>query len=374
MKKKGILLLAVFFVIAMTFSTVATFAEDITYEKETYSYEYDFSENADSISGADLMEIFYYEGLAGGEGYISADSTLVVDGYSQLYVREEVAKTDFTGAYTYTFDFKSTANPDAAIFIRGINPFTYTCANPKNNTDSQVFNYYEWDWYTENGGKSGASASGGSGIKIFEQSSAIGITIKTYVEDGLKIVGKTTTLDLPEGYKAGQLNKYMIDDNGQGMIKITINEVALCTIEYSGEPVAYPDGNDGSCPQLYYPSAVVKDAAGNEILSVSNPRINAEYGMLAFGIRGTDRIVEIDNLKLEYHEFIPVTKPTQDPGTTPQTPETTKGPDVTKVPDATAAPKVTQEAEQKSGGCGSSVVVAHVMLIVGAAVILKKRK
>ena len=105
MKSKGKLFIALFLVFALMISSVISIAEDITYEKQTYSYEYDFSENADDITGADLMEIFYYEGLAGGEGSISADSTLVIDGYSQLYVREEVCKTDFTGAYTYTFDF-----------------------------------------------------------------------------------------------------------------------------------------------------------------------------------------------------------------------------------------------------------------------------
>lgn len=374
MKSKGKLFIALFLVFALMISSVISIAEDITYEKQTYSYEYDFSENADDITGADLMEIFYYEGLAGGAGSISADSTLVVNGYSQLYVREEVCKTDFTGAYTYTFDFKSTFNPDAAIYVRGINPFTYTVANPKNNTDSQVFNYYEWDWYGENGGTAGVSSAGGSGIKIFEQSSSLGITIKTYVEDGLKIVGKTATVALPEGFKVGQMNKYTIDDDGKGIIKVYINDVIACSVEYSGEPVAYPDGNDGNCPLLYYPSAVVKDASGNEVLSVSNPRINAEYGMLAFGIRGTDRFITLDNLKLEYHEFVPVEKPTQDPNATPEVtsaPEATNAPEATKAPDATKAPEA--DDGNKEGGCGASAVIAHVMLVLGAAVILKKK-
>ena len=96
--------------------------------------------------------------------------------------------------------------------------------------------------------------------------------------------------------------------------------------------------------------------------------------MLAFGIRGTDRFIALDNLKLEYHEFIPVEKPTQDPNATPEVtgaPEATNAPEATKAPDATKAPEA--DDGNKEGGCGASAVIAHVMLVLGAAVILKKK-
>lgn len=370
--KKVRLILLVVLACTLLLSTAAVNAQDVEYEKfGAFSYEYDFEEGADDIAGADLMEIFYWEGLAGGAGAITENGTLKINGYAQLHVMADLCKTDFVEAYTYTFDFKSTLKEDEGIFIRGIAPQSYTIANPKNGTDGQVFNYYEWDWYVENGGTNGKSSSGGSGIKIFESEDAINITIKCYVEDGLNIMGHSVALPLPEGFKVGELNQYKIEDNNMGTIVISVNGVKLCTIEYSGDPEAYPDGNNQDATTLYYPKAVVKDATGAEVLSVEKPRICAEYAMLAFGIRAPDRVIELDNLVLECYELKPVTDATEPPAATEVPP--TEAP-ATQAPAVTEAPKATQAPEEESGGCGSSMAIAQMMTILAVAIVLKKKK
>lgn len=88
------------------------------------------------------------------------------------------------------------------------------------------------------------------------------------------------------------------------------------------------------------------------------------------------------NLKLPVVRFYDVVmpgqtlEPTAEPTATPAPTEAptevpTEAP--TEVP-ATEAPKATEAPAEEEGGCGSSVAIAQIMLILGAAVVLKKRK
>lgn len=72
-------------------------------------------------------------------------------------------------------------------------------------------------------------------------------------------------------------------------------------------------------------------------------------------------------------EAIATPVPTQRPvtPTPPPTEVPTKAP-ATEAPKATDAP--TEEKEEEKGGCGSSVIFAHAMLVIGAAMIIKKKK
>lgn len=88
------------------------------------------------------------------------------------------------------------------------------------------------------------------------------------------------------------------------------------------------------------------------------------------------------NLKLPVARFYDVVMPGQtlEPTAEPTaTPAPTEAP--TEVPTeapteapATEAPKATEAPAEEEGGCGSSVAIAQIMLILGVAVVLKKRK
>lgn len=71
---------------------------------------------------------------------------------------------------------------------------------------------------------------------------------------------------------------------------------------------------------------------------------------------------------------VPDPEPTQEPVTT-QAPETTQAPATTTAPETTKAPEAPMENDSsEKGGCGGSAAVAQVMLILGAALIIKRKK
>ena len=57
------------------------------------------------------------------------------------------------------------------------------------------------------------------------------------------------------------------------------------------------------------------------------------------------------------------------------TPEVTQAP-ATNTPDISSAPSTapTQQADNKKGGCGSSAAIAQILIVLGAALVIKKRK
>lgn len=125
----------------------------------------------------------------------------------------------------------------------------------------------------------------------------------------------------------------------------------------------------------FFTKAVIYNAAGEEVASTSNAYINtyANFNLASLnpGIMG------IDNWAVVPYEF---SADVDDPINT--TPEPTATPAPTTVPTqapATKAPEATQATtadnkNEKSGGCGSSMAIAQIMMILGATVIIKKRK
>ena len=60
------------------------------------------------------------------------------------------------GEYVFSLDvFKPESDPGRRgnVFIRGEIPGALAKLNPPNANSMNVFNYYEWDWYNENGGE-----------------------------------------------------------------------------------------------------------------------------------------------------------------------------------------------------------------------------
>ncbi len=122
----------------------------------------------------------------------------------------------------------------------------------------------------------------------------------------------------------------------------------------------------------FYTKAVIYNAAGEEVASTANAFINTysnwNLASLNPGILG------LDNWAVVPYDFDAAI---DDPINT--TPEPTATPAPTEVPTpapATEAPKATDAPaeEKEEGGCGSSMAIAQIMLVLGAAVVIKKRK
>jgi len=361
MKKTFILIFVIVSLLALFSQTIS--AQDIQYETITKSFEISFEPGDDEIANTDIVDFFTVENFAGGTATVNNNGEGYIKGYSQIYISENVAYEYLTGEYSFQVDYVSSKTDNSAIFLRAIDPNTYTIKNPKNADIDQKFGFFEWDWYAENGGEHGTSGTGGSGIKIYETSTKICICIKTYVDDGLNICSETVEFKYPQRFKARQMNTCKFTDDGVGNIAVMINGVALCTIEYGGEAAAYPDGDDKDCPMLYYKQATVKDPDGNAVMTLDNARICAEYSGIAIGNRGTDKTIKFDNLVLTYSFNKPIATPTLRPTAIP----------IDKLPtrEPTQAP---ENRQTEDGGCRSASGIAQIMLILGATLIIRKKK
>lgn len=136
--------------------------------------------------------------------------------------------------------------------------------------------------------------------------------------------------------------------------------------------------------------------------NLTDDQLNAEYHTIKFVYYAYDEAAEVyldGELMQEiwfddpevihgalgvYHEdatvyytkaiYTEIEEPTQAPTQVPTaTPEATATPEITQAP-ATDVPKTAEPAKKESKGCGSSSAIAQVMLILGAALIIKKKK
>ena len=174
---------------------------------ETFTFETTENDSGYTLADTDLSDIFTVDAVAGGTADISDDGNAKLAMFSQVYLPMEQAYDMLQRSYTFQIDFGSTGAPESAIYLRAIDPQTYTKMNPIQSV-AQTFNFYEWDWYAETGG-SGTSETGGSGIKVYQRKNKIFVDLKLYVEDGLNIRGKAIDFDFPEGFKQDDLNTFM---------------------------------------------------------------------------------------------------------------------------------------------------------------------
>ena len=335
------------------------------YEEKMVAFDFADSEGY-QITDTDLVDYFVPDviGAVGGVAEVIEGDVLQLTGYATFKLDIDNAYDMFSGAYVFSLDyqFKSTSSSLGGIFLRATDPAAYSITNPKNSNVAQVFNFFEWDWYKENGGKAdGESCIGGSGIRIYDSigSSKLGINIKTYEEDGLNVYARKVLFNYPKSYRAGELNNFRFIDDGKGLIQILVNNELLCTVEYGGEPGAYPDGDDGSSSQLFYKEASVKDPEGNVVLSVDNARISADYSMVAVGSRG-DAVSLVDNVVISWMEK---KKPATPVPTATERVVITAAP-ATAVPSASAEP-----VSSGSGGLGANTIIYIVCGVVALAAV-----
>ena len=288
----------------------------------------------------------------------------------------------FDTAYTFQVDFITNAKDNTGVFVKSVEPEEFILVeNPKNANTLQTFNFYEWDWYKENGGTAeGCSSSiGGSGIFVMPGDGIIRIGIKTYQPDGLTVATRIFELPAPEGYQLGERCTIQIKDD-IATVSVSINDTPLAVIELS-EPGTEYDGDDPVYG--FYKTAVVKDAAGTELGTVENTRVCSEYSLIAITTRNQE--LSIDNVVLQYEEDESnATEAPSEPtgeGDATEAPTTSGSGAATPTPartsSSTARPSASENDEDSNTPIIIAAVVAAVVVVAGiiiAVVVAKKKK
>ncbi len=204
---------------------------------------------------------------------------------------------DVEGSYEFSSDIHMVDYGNSAVYIRGEMPGAYVPKNPANFNVDQVFNYFEWDWYAENGGRThGGSSTAGSGVGIYPEPNAITIRIKRYAADGLGVASAS--------YKFPYDGKFQPDENGWFKLRVVddcermsiyFNDVLMCSVKLENPGVVYESDGTG---QEYYGKAILCDATGKEVLTVENTRINSAGSQIALTTR--NQTMECANLYIAY--------------------------------------------------------------------------
>ncbi len=243
---------------------------------------------------ADLFE--YHVGSAQSNAQVrkeeSGNRYLRAQGYSDIRSWEDVE-----GAYTFTASLRLEKYGMSALYVRGEMPGAYAPENPKNFGIDQVFHYYEWDWYAENGGSTyGPSSPGGSGIGIFSMENGVMIRIKRYAPDGLGVASASYDLPYTDDFKPDENGWLRIrcEDDGE-RLSIYFNDALMCVCRLEEPGVTYPTDGTG---QAYYGKVTVLDAVGDEVMVVENTRVNSSGSQLALASR--NEVMEIDDLGITY--------------------------------------------------------------------------
>ena len=204
---------------------------------------------------------------------------------------------DVEGSYEFSADVRMVDYGNSAIYVRGEMPGAFAPINPANSGINQVFNYFEWDWYRENGGHTyGSSSSAGSGIGIYPEEKRITIRIKRYAEDGIGVASASYSFPYSGKFTPGADGwfKLRVVDDGQ-TVSIYMNDALMCTVKLENPGVVYPSDGTG---QEYYGKATLYDADGKQVLEVENTRLNSQGSQIALTTRF--QTMEFANLYIGY--------------------------------------------------------------------------
>ena len=204
---------------------------------------------------------------------------------------------DVEGAYEVSADMHMVDYGNSAIYVRGEMPGAYAPENPKNFNVKQVFNYFEWDWYAENGGRTfGGSSTAGSGIGIYPDAKAITVRIKRFAADGLGVASASYTFPYGGKFQPDESGwfKLRVEDDGSA-VSIYFNDTLMCRVKLETPGVIYESDGTG---QEYYGKAILCDADGKEVLTVENTRVNSSGSQIAFTTRS--QTMEFANLYIAY--------------------------------------------------------------------------
>ncbi len=204
---------------------------------------------------------------------------------------------DVEGSYEFSADVHVVQYGNSAVYVRGEMPGAYMPKNPANFNSDQVFNYFEWDWYAENGGRIlGGSSTAGSGIGIYPEANAITVRIKRYATDGLGVASAAYTFPYSDDFKPNDNGwfKLRVTDDGE-TVRIYFNDVLMCFIKLEAPGVVYESDGTG---QQYYGKAILCSADGEEKLTVENTRLNSSGSQIALTTR--NETMECDNLYIAF--------------------------------------------------------------------------
>ena len=204
---------------------------------------------------------------------------------------------DVEGQYEFSADLRMVDYGNSAVYLRGEMPGAYAPENPKNFNVKQVFNYFEWDWYAENGGrKYGGSSTAGSGIGLYPETNAITVRIKRYAEDGLGVASASYRFPYGDKFKpaADGWFKLRAVDDGE-TLSIYFNDVLMCSALLQNPGVVYESDGTG---QEYYGTVILRDADGKDVLTVENTRVNSAGSQIALTTR--NQTMEFANLYVAY--------------------------------------------------------------------------
>lgn len=204
---------------------------------------------------------------------------------------------DIEGSYEFSTNLRMVDYGNSAVYIRGEMPGAYAPENPKNFNVKQVFNYFEWDWYNENGGRTfGSSSTAGSGIGIYPNTDSITIRIKRYAPDGLGVASASHTFPYDGNFKPAKDGwfKLLVKDDGE-TIRIYFNDTLMCSILLEDPGLVYETDGTG---QEYYEKATLCDAQGKAVLEVTNTRLNSSGSQIALTTRA--QTMDFSDLYIAY--------------------------------------------------------------------------
>lgn len=246
----------------------------------------------------------YFEFVGGSTTSVAQ----ILEGKGNNYVRQTGYTdlrtwADVTGTYSVSIDLRPVDYGNSAVYIRGEMPGTLRKYNPAHSAAAnkeiiQCFNYFEWDWYAENGGSLGGSSISGSGLGVFPQKDGLEIRIKRYTQDGLTVASAVKTIAFPDGFSVDKNDFYTLrfEDNGEE-IRLYLNGTLFAFVKLENPGVVYESDQTG---QKYYGKATLYDAAGKQLMAIENTRLNASGSQIAITTRS--QTIEYDNLKISYQE------------------------------------------------------------------------
>ena len=249
----------------------------------TVDFSVNFDEEPDGATANETLlgdEFIMSTGTPASSATVEPDenggSLLAMTGYTDIK-----SIMFFDTAYTFQVDFITNAKDNTGVFVKSVEPEEFILVeNPKNANTLQTFNFYEWDWYAEQEGKNGESGIGGSGISVHLMEDGVRVNIKNYQEDGSHVSNTYYDFTGLEGYQnpAENFNKITIADEGTRIV-ISINETLLATVELSDIGTYETDTEKPPVDFVYYKTAVMKNAAGEEVVKINNARVVAEEYM-----------------------------------------------------------------------------------------------
>ena len=189
-----------------------------------------------------------------------------------------------TGKYVFSTDIKVPNNQYFGVFVR-------TTGESLNGTP-----YFEHDG-TESNGAADNDCIGSTGIYVIPRANKVIVCIKTADGAAPKGIGTDkTVLDISTDVSAA-FTPLVFEDDGRE-IGISVGGELVCTVEMSDVTEL-----DVMSEYKIFRRAALKDADGNEIKTVENCRICADFSTVAYGMRINS--ANIDNISITEYEREP---------------------------------------------------------------------